>query len=104
MKELEDRIIKDGTVKSGGVLKVDSFLNHQMDVALFQDMAKQWHEDFADAHINKVLTIDASGIGIAVEKGFQPGGRDLRADGYTVDSLAIVESMDPETGEITFRH
>lgn len=192
MKELEDRIIKDGTVKSGGVLKVDSFLNHQMDVALFQDMAKQWHEDFADAYINKVLTIEASGIGIAaavaaefgvpavfakksqsinldgsvyttpiksfthgrtydvivskrylgpddhvliiddflangaamrgllkicaeagatvegigiaVEKGFQPGGRDLRADGYTVDSLAIVESMDPETGEITFRH
>lgn len=192
MKELEDRIRRDGIVKSGDVLKVDSFINHQMDMNLFRDMARQWHEDFADAPINKVLTIEASGIGIAaavaaefdvpavfakksqsinldgemyctkiksfthgrvydvivskkflgpkdhvlivddflangaamegllklckeagatvegigiaVEKGFQPGGKYLREQGYRLDSLAIVESMDPATNQIEFRH
>lgn len=192
MKELEERIRRDGVVKSSQVLKVDSFINHQMDVDLFRDMAKQWHKDFADAPINKILTIEASGIGIAavaatefgvpavfakksqsinldgdvfstkiksfthgrvydvivskkflgpddhvlivddflangcamdglldickvagatvegigiaVEKGFQPGGKHLRDEGYRVDSLAIVESMDPETNEIEFRN
>lgn len=192
MRELEERIVRDGTVKDGNVLKVDSFINHQMDIALFQVMARQWHADFAEAPINKVLTIEASGIGIAavvaaefgvpavfakksqsinldgsvyttpiksfthgrtydvivskrylgpddhvlivddflangcamrgllkickeanatvegigiaVEKGFQPGGAELREAGYKVDSLAIVESMDPATGEIAFRH
>lgn len=191
MKELEERIRRDGVVKSSQVLKVDSFINHQMDVDLFRDMAKQWHKDFASAPINKILTIEASGIGIAavvaaefevpavfakksqsinldgdvfctkiksfthgriydvivskkflgpddhvlivddflangcamdglldickvagatvegigiaVEKGFQPGGKHLRDEGYRVDSLAIVESMDPETNEIEFR-
>lgn len=192
MRELEERIVRDGTVKDGNVLKVDSFINHQMDVTLFQAMARQWHADFAEAPVNKVLTIEASGIGIAavvaaefgvpavfakksqsinldgsvyttpiksfthgrtydvivskrylgpedhvlivddflangcamrgllkickeanatvegigiaVEKGFQPGGAELREAGYRVDSLAIVESMDPATGEIAFRH
>lgn len=192
MRELEERIVRDGNVKDGDVLKVDSFINHQMDIGLFQAMARQWREDFAGAPINKVLTIEASGIGIAaivaaefgvpavfakksqsinldgsvyttpiksfthgrtydvivskrylgpndhvlivddflangcamrgllkicaeagatveglgiaVEKGFQPGGAELRAAGYRVDSLAIVESMDPETGKIAFRH
>ena len=182
MKLLEERIRKDGRVKEGNVLKVDSFLNHQMDMELFEEMAKQWKADFADCPINKILTIEASGIaiaaivgrvfnapvlfakksrsvnidgsvycvevesfthkntskvivskkfigpedhvlivddfmangcetagaivegvGIAIEKGFQPGGDALRAKGYRVDSLAIVESMDPETGEIVFR-
>lgn len=192
MKELEDRIRRDGIVKSGDVLKVDSFINHQMDMNLFRDMARQWHEDFADAPINKVLTIEASGIGIAaavaaefdvpavfakksqsinldgdmyctkiksythgrvydvivskkflgpqdhvfivddflangaamegllkiceeagatvegigiaVEKGFQPGGKALREKGYRLDSLAIVDAMDPATNTIEFRH
>ncbi|MDD6636730.1 MAG: xanthine phosphoribosyltransferase [Coriobacteriaceae bacterium] len=191
MKLLEERIRKDGRVKEGNVLKVDSFLNHQMDMELFEEMAKQWKADFADCPINKILTIEASGIaiaaivgrvfnapvlfakksrsvnidgsvycvevesfthkntskvivskkfigpedhvlivddfmangcacagliqicetagatvegvGIAIEKGFQPGGDALRAKGYRLDSLAIVESMDPETGEIVFR-
>ena len=191
MKELEERILRDGDVKPGDVLKVDSFLNHQMDTKLFADMAKQWHKDFADAPINKILTIEASGIGIAamvanefgvpavfakksksinldgavytskvksythkrvydiivaqhflglddhvlivddflangcamdgllqictqagatvegigiaIEKGFQPGGKRLRSEGYRLDSLAIVESMDSETNNVTFR-
>ena len=192
MELLEERIRRDGVVKSEGVLKVDGFLNHQMDINLFNEMGKELKRLFADAPINKILTIEASGIGIAavvaqhfdvpvvfakksqsinldgdvystkiqsfthqriydvivskkflnaddhvlliddflangcalnglidlvedagatvegigiaVEKGFQGGGDALRAEGYDVDSLAIVESMNPETGEITFRH
>lgn len=65
MKLLEDRIRKDGVILDGGVLKVDSFLNHQMDIALFGEMAKEFYTLFADARINKILTIEASGIGIA---------------------------------------
>ncbi len=191
MRLLEERIRRDGIVVDGDVLKVDSFINHQMDVGLFQEMARQWHEDFADAPVNKILTIEASGIGIAaivaaefgvpavfakksqsinltgevltakvtsfthrrtydvivsrrflgpadhvlivddflangcaidglveicrqagttvegvgiaVEKGFQPGGARLRGEGLRVDSLAIVEAMDPATGTIAFR-
>lgn len=192
MQELEDRIRHDGIVKAGNVLKVDAFLNHQCDVELFDHMGAEWARLFEGVEINKILTIEASGIGmaciaaqhfggvpvvfakkaqsinldgdqytttvysftkqkefpvivakkylnagdhvlliddflangkalrglidlceaagatvegigIAVEKGFQ-GGDALRAEGYDVDSLAIVESMNPETGEITFRH
>lgn len=62
---LEERIQKDGVVKEGNVLKVDSFLNHQMDVALFNEMGKEFKRLFADKPINKILTIEASGIGIA---------------------------------------
>ena len=65
MKLLEERILKDGTVKAGGVLKVDSFLNHQMDIALFNQMGEEFRRLFADCPINKILTIEASGIGIA---------------------------------------
>jgi len=188
---LEERIRRDGVVKSEGVLKVDGFLNHQMDINLFNEMGKELKRLFADAPINKILTIEASGIGIAavvaqhfdvpvvfakksqsinldgdvystkiqsfthqriydvivskkflnaddhvlliddflangcalnglidlveeagatvegigiaVEKGFQPGGDDLRSRGYRLESLAIVQSMNPETGEIVFR-
>lgn len=191
MELLEERIRRDGVVKSEGVLKVDGFLNHQMDINLFNEMGKELKRLFADAPINKILTIEASGIGIAavvaqhfnvpvvfakksqsinldgdvystkiqsfthqriydvivskkflnaddhvlliddflangcalnglielveeagatvegigiaVEKGFQPGGDDLRARGYHLESLAIVQAMDPETGEIEFR-
>ena len=191
MNFLEERIAKDGIVKPGNVLKVDSFLNHQMDVALLDEMGKEFHKRFADKPINKILTIEASGIaiacaaaryfnvpvvfakksksinldgemymatvesfthkntnqvvvsrrflgkedhvliiddflangcalqglisicdcaeatvegiGIAVEKGFQIGGRVIRNLGYQLESLAIVESMNAETGEIVFR-
>ena len=65
MKALEDRIRKDGIVKPGNVLKVDSFLNHQMDVNLFAQMGEEWKRLFADQKIDKILTIEASGIGIA---------------------------------------
>lgn len=191
MELLEERIRRDGVVKSEGVLKVDGFLNHQMDINLFNEMGKELKRLFTDAPINKILTIEASGIGIAavvaqhfnvpvvfakksqsinldgdvystkiqsfthqriydvivskkflnaddhvlliddflangcalnglidlveeagatvegigiaVEKGFQPGGDDLRSRGYHLESLAIVQSMNPETGEIEFR-
>lgn len=65
MKLLEERIRKDGTVKAGNVLKVDSFLNHQMDIDLFNEMGKEWARLFADRKITKILTVEASGIGIA---------------------------------------
>jgi xanthine phosphoribosyltransferase len=191
MKLLEERIQKDGIVKPGNVLKVDSFINHQMDIELISEMGKEWKRLFADKPINKILTIEASGIGIAciaamhfnvpvvfakkaksinlegemytaevesfthknknqvivskkflseedhvliiddflangcalqgliqivqsagatvegigiaVEKGFQPGGRMIRNLGYQLESLAIVDAMNDETGEITFR-
>lgn len=191
MKLLEERICQEGVVKSEGVLKVDAFLNHQMDIALFNKMGEEWARLFAGKTITKVLTIEASGIGIAavaaqhfnvpvvfakkalsinldgemyhtqiqsfthgrvydvivskkflgpedhvliiddflangcalnglielvesagatvegigiaVEKGFQPGGDSLRQRGYHLESLAIVQSMNPETGEIVFR-
>jgi len=190
MKILEERIIKDGIVKEGNVLKVDSFLNHQMDVELFHEMGMEWKRLFADKPINKILTIEASGIGIAcvaaecfhvpvvfakkaqsinldgemytskvesftkkkvydiivskkflgpddhiliiddflangyavmglidlinasgatlegvgiaIEKGFQKGGAEIRAKGIPLASLAIVDSMDAATGKITF--
>lgn len=191
MKLLEERIQKDGIVKPGNVLKVDSFINHQMDVELISEMGKEWKRLFAEKPINKILTIEASGIGIAciaayhfnvpvvfakkaksinldgemytvevesfthknknqvivskkflseddhvliiddflangcalqgliqitkqagatvegigiaVEKGFQSGGRIIRNLGYQLESLAIVDGMNDETGEIIFR-
>lgn len=65
MHLMEERIRKDGIVMDGGVLKVDSFLNHQMDVSLFSEMAKEFYRLFSDCGVNKILTIEASGIGIA---------------------------------------
>ena len=191
MKLLEDRIRKDGIIREGNVLKVDSFINHQMDIGLFEEMAKERKRLFADKKINKILTIEASGIGIAaivarefdvpvvfakksksinlddnnfstkiqsfthgkvydvivskkflspedhilviddflangcallgltelvesagatvegigiaIEKGFQQGGKIIREKGYQLESLAIVESMDAANKTITFR-
>lgn len=191
MNCLEERITKDGIVKEGNILKVDSFLNHQMDVTLFDQMADEYMKRFEGKNINKILTIEASGIGIAsivalkfgvpvvfakksqsinldgemytaevesfthkninhvivskkfltaddhvliiddflangcalqgliqivqqagatvegigiaIEKGFQTGGRIIRNLGYQLESLAIVESMDASTGKIVFR-
>lgn len=65
MELLKTRIRKDGIVRGSDVLKVDSFLNHQMDIALFQEMGKEWAKRFEGAGVNKILTIEASGIGIA---------------------------------------
>jgi len=65
MRLLEERIIRDGKVRDGSVLKVDSFLNHQMDVGLFGAMAREFHGLFKDDNVTKILTIEASGIGIA---------------------------------------
>ena len=65
MNFLEERIVKDGIVKEGNVLKVDSFLNHQMDIKLLNQMGAEFKKRFADKNINKILTIEASGIGIA---------------------------------------
>ena len=65
MKLLEDRITEYGAVRPGNVLKVDCFLNHQMDISLFQEMGKEWKRLFSDCNINKILTIETSGIGIA---------------------------------------
>ena len=191
MNFLEERIVRDGIVKEGNVLKVDSFLNHQMDIALFEKIGEEFKRRFEGKPINKILTIEASGIGIAciaaqhfkvpvvfakkaksislegemlvaevesfthkcknqvivakkfltekdrvliiddffangcalqgliqivqhagavvegvgivIEKGFQPGGTIIRNLGYQLESLAIVESMDSGTGEIRFR-
>ena len=191
MKLLEERIRKDGVVKEGDILKVDSFLNHQMDIELFNAMGEEFKRLFADKPITKILTIEASGIGIAavvaqhfqvpvvfakkaqsvnldgemyttkiesfthkrtydvivskkflssedhvliiddflangcavnglidlitsagatvegvgiaIEKGFQTGGRMIRDRGIRVESLAIIESMDASKGEIVFR-
>lgn len=191
MNFLEERILKDGIVKEGNVLKVDSFLNHQMDIELFNQMGAEFKKRFEGKPINKILTIEASGIGIAcvvaqhfhvpvvfakksksinlegemyvaqvesfthkcqnnvivaqkflnpedhvliiddflangcalqgliqivqsagatvegigiaIEKGFQSGGRIIRNLGFQLESLAIVESMDAETGNVVFR-
>jgi xanthine phosphoribosyltransferase len=65
MQLLKERIIKDGKIRSGNVLKVDSFLNHQMDIELFEEIGKEFQRRFADQKITKILTIEASGIGIA---------------------------------------
>lgn len=191
MQLLKDRIRKDGKIKEGNVLKVDSFLNHQMDVKLFREIGKEFKRRFEGSEINKILTIEASGIGIAcvvaecfdvpvvfakknktkniagdvytskvtsythgrvydiivskeyltkddkvlliddflangkaleglidlvhqagaelvgagivIEKGFQPGGEEIRKQNIHLESLAIVESMDEKTGTIVFR-
>ena len=65
MNFLEERIVKDGIVKEGNVLKVDSFLNHQMDITLFNEMGAEFKKRFEGKNINKILTVEASGIGIA---------------------------------------
>ena len=80
MKMLEDRIRKDGIVREGNVLKVDSFINHQMDIPLFREMAREWKRLFAGKPINKVLTIEASGIGIAAIVASQDYAGILEAD------------------------
>lgn len=191
MNFVQERILRDGVVKPGNVLKVDSFLNHQMDPVFLEQVAREFRRRFQDKPVTKVLTIETSGIGVAcfvarefgvpmvyakksksinmdgktyraeveslahpeseqvivakkflgpedhvlivddflanggavqglisivlaagatveglgivIEKGFQAGGEILRTLGYDLQSLAIVERMDPQTGEINFR-
>ena len=159
MKLLEERIKEDGQVRPGNILKVDSFLNHQLDISLLEQLGNEFYEKFKDKGITRILTIEASGIalaclaaqhfkvpvvfakkflseddtvlliddflavgkamrglidicnqadakiagiGIAVEKGFQSGGKELREAGYDVYSLAIIDEM-TDDGSITFR-
>lgn len=73
MRLLEERILKDGKIRPGGVLKVDGFLNHQMDMSLFMQLADQWHTAFKDDGVSKILTIEASGIGLACIAGLAFG-------------------------------
>ena len=122
MKALEERILRDGQIRPGNILKVDSFLNHQIDIAFMNEMGKEFRRVFADKHVTKILTTDdrvliiddflANGyaarglidlveqagavlesVGIVIEKGFQDGGMELRESGVDVRSLAIIESM-----------
>ena len=65
MKLLEDRILSDGVIKEGGIVKVDSFLNHQMDIELINEIGREFHRLFGDERVTKILTVEASGIGIA---------------------------------------
>ena len=65
MELLKERIRKDGVIKEGNVLKVDNFLNHQMDIELFNEIGKEFKRRFADVNVDRILTIEASGIGIA---------------------------------------
>ena len=85
MKLLEERIVKDGKVFPCNILKVDSFLNHQLDVNLFNEMGKEWYRLFKDSGVNKILTIEASGIAVAV------------AAGATIITKALVEAGEWET-------
>ena len=133
MNFLEERILKDGIIKEGNVLKVDSFLNHQMDIDLFNEIGREFKKRFEGKEINKILTIEASGIGIiddflangcalqgliqivqsagasvegigiVIEKGFQSGGRIIRNLGFQLESLAIIEKMNAADGSVVFR-
>lgn len=82
MKELEERIARDGIVKPGNVLKVDAFLNHQCDVELFDHMGAAWARLFADTPVDKILTIEVSGIGIARMAARRVGAATLRLRRY----------------------
>ena len=99
MKLLEERIRRDGVIKSGEILKVDSFLNHQMDPALFYAMAEEWKRLYDGCGVNKILTIEASGIGIACVAGLLFGvpvvfakkskSRNVSDDVYTAEVVSF---------------
>ena len=90
MRLLEERIRKDGIVKGNDVLKVDRYLNHQMDVELFTEIGEEFRRLYAGAKL--------VGAGICVEKAFQPGGQRIRDMGIRVESLARIKSMSEEDG------
>lgn len=85
---LEERIRKDGRILEGGILKVDSFLNHQMDAGLFQEMGREWRRLYAGTGINKILTIEASGIGIACVAALEFGCPAVFAKKYKTSNIA----------------
>ena len=85
---LESRILRDGRVLPGGILKVDGFLNHQMDVTLFEEMAEEFHRAFSSCGVNKILTIEASGIGLACITGRVFGCPVLFAKKHLTKNLA----------------
>lgn len=95
MKELKERILNDGKCFEGGILKVDNFINHQMDPVLMQHMAQELVKRFSGHKINKVIKAGATleGMGFLIEKGFQEGGEELRSRGIHVESLAIIDSL-----------
>jgi len=88
MHLLEERIRKDGRILEGNILKVDSFLNHQMDVALFREMGREWVRLFDGCGVNKILTIEASGIGIACVAALEFGCPTVFAKKYKTSNLA----------------
>ena len=97
MNFLEERIVKDGVVKPGNVLKVDSFLNHQMDIALLEEIGREFKRRFGHKNVTKVMTIEASGIGIAAfvakyEAAYGEKPNQFAADGYDA-VYAIFEAM-----------
>ena len=104
MKLLEDRIRREGIVKDGDIIKVDSFLNHQMDPTLFREMAKEWHRRFADAGVTKILTIEASGIGLACITAEEFGcravfakkssGRNMDSDVYSTKIVSFTKGKE----------
>lgn len=192
MNFLEEKILADGCIRQGNILKVDNFINHQIDISIMRKIAQEFKHRFKDEEVTKILTIEASGIaiavlladlygvpaifakkggsanctddkytshafsfthkktesvfvskpyllandkvlivddflaegqamnalidivhqagaivagcGVAIEKGFQKGGRELREQGYHVESITIVDEMDYEKGTITFRN
>lgn len=101
MNFLEEKILSDAIIKPGNILKKDIFLNHQIDIGIIRQIAIELKRRFCGVEINKILTIEASGI--AVEKGQQKGGQLLRENGYHLESIAIIEEMNYETQTIRFR-
>ena len=103
MKELEERILRDGRVLGDDILKIDSFLNHQMDPMLFRDLARDWKRLYAGEGVNKILTIESSGIGIACVAGLEFGcpvlfakksrGRNMDADVYWTEITSFTHGV-----------
>ena len=91
MRQMEEKILECGKVLPGGILKVGSFLNQQIDSVFLKEMGEEIARLYKDCGITKILTIEASGI--AIEKCFQGGGDELRAQGIRVESLACIEAM-----------
>ena len=112
MNFLEERITKDGIVKEGNVLKVDSFLNHQMDIRLFDQIGEEFKKRFEGTEINKILTIEASGIGIAcvaarhfdVPVVFAKKSKSINIEGDVYEGIGIAVEKGFQTGGQVIRN